>query len=31
VEWKLTDTHMSADEVAGMWKVVQRAEAHARG
>jgi aminoglycoside phosphotransferase (APT) family kinase protein len=27
VEWKVKDPHMSAAEVAGMWKVVERAEA----
>lgn len=26
VEWKVNDPHMSEAEVAGMWKVVQRAE-----
>jgi aminoglycoside phosphotransferase (APT) family kinase protein len=28
VEWKVQDPHMSPAEVAGMWKVVERAEAH---
>jgi len=27
VTWKVTDAHMSPEEVAGMWKVVERAEA----
>jgi aminoglycoside phosphotransferase (APT) family kinase protein len=27
VEWKVKDPHMSAAEVAGMWKVVEQAEA----
>jgi aminoglycoside phosphotransferase (APT) family kinase protein len=31
VEWKVQDPHMSAAEVDGMWKVVEQAEAHARG
>ena len=30
VTWKVTDPHMSADEVAGMWTVVERAEARAK-
>jgi aminoglycoside phosphotransferase (APT) family kinase protein len=28
VEWKVKDPHMSEAEVAGMWKVVEEAEAH---
>jgi aminoglycoside phosphotransferase (APT) family kinase protein len=31
VEWKVQDPHMSAAEIGGMWKVVEQAEAHARG
>ncbi len=30
VEWKVQDPHMSEVEVAGMWKVVEQAEARAR-
>jgi hypothetical protein len=30
VTWKVRDPHMSEDEVAGMWKVVEQAEARAR-
>jgi aminoglycoside phosphotransferase (APT) family kinase protein len=30
VAWKVTDPHMSEEEVAGMWKVVEQAEAQAR-
>jgi aminoglycoside phosphotransferase (APT) family kinase protein len=26
VTWKVTDAHMSPEEVAGMWKLVERAE-----
>jgi aminoglycoside phosphotransferase (APT) family kinase protein len=29
VTWKVQDPHMSEDEVAGMWKLVERAEARA--
>jgi hypothetical protein len=29
VEWKVQDPHMSEAEVAGMWKVVEQAEARA--
>jgi phosphatidylglycerophosphatase A len=29
VEMKVQDPHMSADEVAGMWNVVQQAESRA--
>jgi hypothetical protein len=31
VSWKVTDAHMSEAEVAGMWRLVEKAEGQIRG